>query len=225
MKFNNKNIKLVIFDLDGTLIASTSIWADIDKIFFEKRGMGIPPLYNMEIAHVGLTKAAEITVRKYLPNEKEEDVIKEWVELSFEAYRDYIPLKNNARELLELLYKNGVHIALATANSKDIYEVCLSRLDILKYFSFVVDVNSCKEGKNSPEIYDRVCERFNVNRDETLIFEDMLTALKTAYSNGFNVIGVYDDNSTSDIKECEDNSHLFIRDFKEIIDLLLNSGD
>ena len=220
MKFNNKDIKLVIFDLDGTLIASTSIWAEIDQKFFTRRGLDIPPTYGAEIAHVGLTKAAEITRKKYCPNEKEEDILNEWKELSYEAYRDYIPLKDGVRELLEYLNENNIPIALATANSKEIYEVCLSRLDILKYFSLVVDVNSCKEGKNSPEIYDKVIKHFGVDREETLIFEDMLTALTTAYKANYNVIAVYDKESSKNIPEIKKNSHIFLLDYKNVFKFL-----
>ena len=220
MKFNNHEIKLAIFDLDGTLIKSTSIWADIDKAFFHRRNMEIPPKYGIEIAHVGLKKAAEITRTKYLPNEKEKDIIKEWKSMCLEEYKYKIPLKENAKELLELLFNNNIPIALATANSKEIYEPCLIRLGIDQYFSLIIDVNSCKEGKNSPEIYDRIVDEFKVKREETIIFEDMIVPLKTAYKAGYKVVGVHDAESTKDEGMCINNCHLFIKNFQEIIDIL-----
>ena len=39
MKFNNNEIKLAIFDLDGTLIDSTSLWFDVDNEFFNASGI------------------------------------------------------------------------------------------------------------------------------------------------------------------------------------------
>ena len=85
-----------IFDLDGTLIDSTSLWSEIDRKFFLRRGMDIPPHYNEEIAHVGLDKAAYITRTKYFPNEKEEDiiVIKHIISLCREL--DFSPLAEGA---------------------------------------------------------------------------------------------------------------------------------
>ena len=46
----DREINLVIFDLDGTLIDSTSLWSEIDKEFFHSRNMEIPPKYGQEIA-------------------------------------------------------------------------------------------------------------------------------------------------------------------------------
>lgn len=218
MVFNNNEIKLIIFDLDGTLIDSTSLWFDVDKEFFENRGMEVPENYAKEIAHIGLRAAAVHTKNKYFPNEEIEDILNEWNLLSLKGYEETIPLKENAKELLELLYNSGITLALATANSKSLYEPCIKRLDIEKYFSFVIDVNSCKEGKNSPEIYDKICHRFNVQKENTLVFEDSLTALITAYDAGYNVVAVYDVNSTKDLAKTTAKSHYFIKNFKEIID-------
>lgn len=220
MVFLNKNIKLAIFDLDGTLIDSTSLWADIDKEFFHKRGLEIPPSYNEEIAHIGLQKAAELTVSKYLPNENVEDITKEWIDMSVHAYKETIPLKEGALDLLKMLHDNGVIIALATANSKDIYEPCLTRLEMFEHFAVVADVNSCKEGKSSPEIYDRIAKQFNVRREETVVFEDMIVPIITAYNAGYNVVGVYDKSSTKDETAVIKHSHLYIKSYAEVINLL-----
>ena len=105
-------------------------------------------------------------------------------------------------------------------NSKEIYDVCLTRLGIRQYFGLVLDVNSCKDGKNSPEIYDRAISHFNVKREETLILEDMIVPIITAHNAGYNVIAVYDEESTKDEKACIDNSDLFIKNFGEVLDCL-----
>ena len=74
MKFQNRDIKLAIFDLDGTLVSSTSVWADVDTKFFRKRGMDVPEDYGRAIAHLGLDKAAKYTKETYFPDEEEEDI-------------------------------------------------------------------------------------------------------------------------------------------------------
>ena len=217
MKLLNKDIELVIFDLDGTLIDSTSLWADIDRDFFTSKGMEIPPNYNKEIAHIGLTAAAILTRDKYVPYLAIEEIMKQWNDYALEAYQKHIPLKDHALELLDLLKSHNVKIALATANSEELYLPCLFRLDIHKYFDLIIDVNSCKDGKNSPEIYDKVRHNFGVKRENSLVVEDMLQALMTAYNNGYMVVGVNDKNSVTNEEENKKYCHLFINNFSELI--------
>ena len=74
-------------------------------------------------------------------------------------------------------------------------------------------------GKDSSEIYDKVASHFNVSPNNVVVFEDSLTAIKTAFKSNYNVVAVYDINSTKDIDKTTANSHLFIRNFQEFIDL------
>lgn len=219
MKLLNRNVKLAVFDLDGTLINSTSLWGDIDKHFFGRRGMEIPENYGKDIAHVGLDMAAKITKEKYLPNEKEEDILNEWYDYASKAYQEDITIKENAKELLELLKENHVHIALATANAEELYIPCIKRLGIDSYFEFIIDPRRVKSGKSSVEIYDKVREHFNVDSEEVVIFEDLLEAIKTASKKYF-VIGVYDEHSSKNRDSIKNYCHLFIKNFSEVIDLI-----
>lgn len=217
MKLLNRDIKLAIFDLDGTLLDSTYIWAQIDFDFFNKRGKELPPNYFHEICHLGLVGAAKYTKEKYGINEKEEDMIKEWREASIHYYSDVLTLKPHAKEFLEYLKANGVVLSLATVNDEELYVPCLKRLGILDYFDLIKDVNSVKKGKESPELYHSINEYFNIHIDNTVVFEDIVLGLKTAHDNGYLTIAVDDVASKDTLKEKKENSDCYIYDFKELL--------
>ena len=65
MKIGNKEIKGVIFDIDGTLIDSCDIWGEVDIRFFSKRNLEMPSDYQEAIGHIGLEKAAEYTINRF----------------------------------------------------------------------------------------------------------------------------------------------------------------
>ena len=220
MRIFDKDIKLAIFDLDGTLIDSTSIWAEIDEKFFHKHGLEIPPSYNEEIAHIGLTKAAELTRELYRIQESPEEIILEWRQMAIDLYQNDVQLKEGAIELLELFKKNGLKLSIATANDEELYMPCVKRLGIGKYFDFIADVNSSKEGKNSAKIYLDLAKDMASKPENTLVLEDMPTCIKTVHDAGFPTIAVYDKASEKFDNEKRSNSDLFINNFNELIDLL-----
>ena len=192
MKLLGHEFKAVIFDMDGTLIDSTDIWHAVDKNFFAKRGMELPSDYAQHIVHLGLTQAAAYTKETYHLEESVEDIMKEWHDMSIDMYRYSVGLKEGVKELLDLLKKNGIKMAIATANDEPLYKPCIDRLGIGSYFDAIADVNTAKEGKQSAKIYLDLAEKLGSEPQNTLVLEDMPTCVKTAFNAGFLTIAVYD---------------------------------
>lgn len=213
----NKQIKAVIFDLDGTLIDSSNIWSEIDKAFFAKRGMEIPKTYVDDIAHIGLKEAAIYTKNTYNIKESIEEIMDEWKQGTLKQYKELIQLKPHVYDLLVMLKNEGIKLAIATANSKELYEPCLKRLNIYDFFDYIGDVDEVKAGKNSVKLYDFVANKLNCKREETAVFEDISVGLKTAYENGFISVAVYDEHSKKEDELKRKFSHLFIYNFKELL--------
>ena len=220
MKILNREITAVIFDMDGTLIDSTGLWHEIDKKFFSKRNMELPKDYAQKIVHLGLTKAAELTRELYGVKESPEEIILEWRQMAIDMYRDEVQLKDGAIELLELFKKKGLKLSIATANDEELYMPCVKRLGIDKYFDFIADVNSSKEGKNSAKIYLDLAKDMASKPENTLVLEDMPTCIKTAFDNGFITIAVYDEASKNYDDQKRKYSHLFVNSLKELKNVL-----
>ena len=220
MKLDNKEFETVIFDMDGTLIDSTSLWHDIDKRFFSKRGLELPKDYAQHIVHLGLKQAAVYTKETYHLSDTVEEIMAEWHQMSLDMYKNEVELKPGVIELLDLFQKNGIKMAIATANDEPLYMPCINRLGIRKYFTFIADVNSAKEGKQNAKIYLDLAKALGSKPENTLVFEDMPTCVKTAFNNGFITVAV-DDNASKDYQQDKtDNSHLFINNFFELLEKL-----
>ena len=220
MKLLNHEINAVIFDMDGTLIDSTGLWHEIDMLFFAKRGMELPKDYAQKIVHLGLRKAAELTRELYGVKETPDEIIHEWRQMALDMYHNDVELKPGAIALLETLKSNGLKLAIATANDAELYMPCIMRLGIGDYFDFIADVNSSKEGKNSAKIYLDLTEKMNSKPENTLVLEDMPTCIKTVYDAGFVTVAVADKASEKFDEDKKTNSHLFINNFQELINIL-----
>ena len=220
MKLLGHEINAVIFDMDGTLIDSTGLWHEIDKLFFAKRGMDLPKDYAQKIVHLGLRKAAELTRELYDIKETPDEIILEWRQMALEMYHNDVELKPGARMLLDILRSKGLKLSIATANDAELYMPCIMRLGIGEYFDFVADVNSSKEGKNSSKIYLELTEKMNTRPENTLVLEDMPTCIKTVYDAGFVTVAVYGKASEKFDEDKKKNSHLFINNFQDLINII-----
>lgn len=217
MKIDGREIKAVIFDYDGTLLDSGDLWHGIDLAFFKRYGKVCPPTYVEDIAHTNLKGAAKITREKYGIDRTDEQMIGEWMEMAKDAYAHTLPLKEGSREILEYLHQKGLKLALATAGEVDLFEPSLDRLDLNKYFDVKINVADVGKSKDHPEIYIRAAESLGVKPEETIVFEDMPTGLKSSYEAGFITYAVMDKASAKLEEQKKLYAHEIVSDWPSFI--------
>ncbi len=207
------NSKAIIFDLDGTLIDSMNVWSDIDKEFFKMHDLPFEKDYQKEIGHKGLKEIAAYTKTRYNLKESEDEIISIWLDMAKEAYAYKIPLKEGVKSFLEYLQSKNIKMGIATSNSLELTELVLKHHDIYKYFSKVVTVNELKTNKGSPDIYLHISDSFGLTPNECIVFEDLLTGIRTAKKAGYKVVGVKEISSLDKEKEIKEIADLYISNY------------
>lgn len=207
------NSEAIIFDLDGTLIDSMNVWSDIDKEFFKMHDLPFEEDYQKEIGHKGLKEIAAYTKTRYNLKESEDEIISIWLDMAKEAYAYKIPLKEGVKSFLEYLQSKNIKMGIATSNSLELTELVLKHHDIYKYFSKVVTVNELKTNKGSPDIYLHISDSFGLVPSECIVFEDLLTGIRTAKKAGYKVVGVKEISSLDKEKEIREIADLYISNY------------
>ncbi len=211
-----KTIKGAIFDLDGTLLDSLGAWSEIDRKFFAKRNIPLPPDYSQAVKHLYLKEAAEYTVRRFGLRESSDDIVAEWKAMTQEFYDREVTLKPFAKEYLQRLKERGVKTGIATSSSPELFTPALRRCGVAEFFSVTVTSDEVGRGKNYPDIYLETARRLGLEKEHCAVFEDLSTAVKCAHDAGFYSVAVYDKLSAHETPFLETHSDLFIRSFAEL---------
>jgi DNA helicase-2/ATP-dependent DNA helicase PcrA len=188
-----KDIRAVIFDLDGTLTDTEKFYQRAWPEALEHFGYKVEEWMPLELRSLGRPFAPRrfkewfgedfdyATVREYRKGLVEE-IIKE----------NGIPLKPGAKEILTWLREHGILTALATANDYERSERYLKKIGLFEYFDKIICANMVKEGKPAPDIYAYACKELGLSPDETYAVEDSPNGVTSAYLAGCNVIMIPD---------------------------------
>ena len=109
-----------------------------------------------------------------------------------EHYQNDVVVKDGVLEFLENAKQNGIKMCIATATRRDVCEPFLSKTPLMDYMEFFIDCFEAGAFKEKPDIFLKCAERFGAEISECAVFEDSVTAARTAQKTGFYVVGVYD---------------------------------
>lgn len=216
MKFN-----AIIFDLDGTLIDSMSLWREVDTEFLNKRGIDVP---EDLFAHLpqgnSFIQTAKYFKDRFGLEDSVESVMREWTDMVSWHYANTILLKDGARELVLDLHDAGIPIGLGTSNSFELAEKALRANGIWDRFSSVVTGDMHLMGKPFPDIYLRSAENLKLEPHTCRVVEDTLSGIRAAKAAGMNAIAIYDADSIPELDRIKAEADHFVADYYELRTLL-----
>ena len=205
-----------IFDLDGTLFESMDVWATVDKLFFQKRGLTIPEGYAEATKAMHFDEAAEFTIKHFGLNESAEDIMQEWLNIAREAYENDVQLKPYAKEYLIKLASEGHKLAVATSLPEALMEPVMHKHGIYHIFHAICNASEVGTGKSKPDIFILASKKLRVPPECCLVFDDILAAVKSAKSINMQVCAVYDKSSAQDWDEIRATADYAITNFSDM---------
>ena len=198
MAENQRKIKAVLFDMDGTLIDTEKYfriaWPEAaarfgyhmtDSQALSLRSLGQPfqPAYLRSIFGDDY-KAAEVkAVRK--------QIMEEYLKEGLEA-------KPGAEECLKRLKAQGYLLAVATSADMERTTRYLARVGLTGYFDRLISATQVESGKPAPDIYLYACRELNLDPSACAAIEDAPNGVTSAYRAGLRVIMIPDQDQPSE---------------------------
>ena len=199
--------KFAIFDMDGTLTDSMGFWSRLAEEYITDLGFRYSSQVMDATAHLTVLDSAALFVRHYGLSKTPEQVAADINTLMEEHYRTDVPLKPGARAVLEGLQGAGVKMCVASSTSPRLIDICLRRLGVRDCFQFLLSAEDVGAGKDKPDVYLEAARRLGGTPENTLVFEDVIFAARTAKAAGFTLAAIYDEFSRNDqeaLKEIAD---------------------
>lgn len=180
-----------IFDLDGVIVDTAKYHYLAWKNLANKLGFEFTKEQNEGFKGVSRKRCMEILLQIGNIQATQEEFNAWMIEKNVE-YLEYIE-KMNASEILpdvpkvlEYLKENQIATALGSASKNA--EPILEKVDLRRFFDFVVDGNSVTRAKPDPEVFLVAAKKINVNPENCIVFEDAVAGIAAA--NAANMISI-----------------------------------
>ena len=207
-----------IFDMDGTLVDSMWGWNEIYITFLVAHGATNEAAKEIvaHTAHFTTYESAEL-FREYLSLDTPAADIAAGLDARMkELYQNVILEKPGVRAYLERLRNEGVRMCVVSSTPEPLIRICLERLGLMPFFSFILSCETIGKGKEEPDAYFAAATRLGAAPSDTAVYEDSLTALMTAKRAGFYAVAVYDESSADQWTETSRNADAIISDWQMI---------
>lgn len=182
-------LQAVLFDMDGTLTDSERLWTiALEQVAHYYGGsltqqtreamVGQDMWATIDLLHSELGVDAEPT-----------DTARMLTEQTLGIFRDGLPFKDGARQLLEQVRAAGLRTALVTATYRDLVDVALDTLG-RNTFDVTVPGDEVTHNKPDPAPYLRALELLGLPADACLVVEDSPIGSRSATEAGLGVLVV-----------------------------------
>lgn len=215
---NMKEIDAVIFDLDGTLVDSMWMWRQIDIEYLGRYGIEIPDDLQEEIEGMSFSETAVYFKERFNIPDSVEQIKSNWNEMSYDIYKNRVPLKPGAKEFLNKLKSEGKKLAIATSNSRELASCVLDSKGILDDFGAIVTGCDVGAGKPKPDVYLKAAELLGVEAKKCLVFEDIPHGLLAGINAGMKTCAIEDDYSLIFKEEKVNLADYYIKDYYDFME-------
>ena len=191
----NREIKAVIFDLDGVLCFTDKYHYQAWKALADELGIYFDEKINNRLRGVSRMASLEIILEKSDKQYTQEEKI-EFTEKKNTLYRKLLhnmtpgDVTEEVRQTLTELKSRGYLLAVGSSSKNARF--ILGQLGLGEYFDAISDGNNISKSKPDPEVFVKAAEYVDEQADKCLVVEDAKAGLQAAIAGGMDCAAIGD---------------------------------
>ena len=181
----------VVFDNDGLLLDTESVWTRAEQDLFERRGLEFTPAHKLELVGTSAEIAGGILERRLGEPGRAASLIEELNELVVAELEHGVEAMVGARDLLHELAARGTPLGLVSNSPLAFVRRSLEIVGFADRFDVVVSGHEVAAPKPAPDPYLEACRLLGVEPGPGVVaLEDSPTGVTAARAAGLTVIGI-----------------------------------
>lgn len=210
-------IRGAIFDVDGTILESMTVWEQVTTNFYAINGLVLEREEAILFQEMTMDESMPYIKNKYKLNMTVPEMSEKFKELIKEEYEQHLQAKPYVVEYIKKLHTNGVKLAIATSGYPEFCRAAFKRLGIEDLFENYTLSSEVGVNKSHPDVYLLAASRMKLPPEECMVFEDIPTGIKGAKKGGFLTCAVYDDTNIHFTEKLREYADIYIKSWKELL--------
>ena len=211
-----RNYKLIIFDLDGTLVdAFDAVTASLNHAFSEMNLPLIDPQIIKESVGWGETKL----VKRFVEEDQVQPVLSIYRQHHRHSLKTGTKFLPGAKQVLDQLKENDYHLAIASNRPSRFTHIILKHLEIRDHFGHVLCADQVDNAKPAPDLIHTLMDRFETKPHETVYVGDMIIDVEAGKAAEVTTVGVTTGAADADDLSAGDPHHI-ISEITHLFNLL-----
>ena len=186
-----KDIKCVIFDMDGVIIDSEFIHKKAYYDTFRSLGLDVPEALYKTTTGSSTLNAFQKIVKHYNLDEDPQELVARKRKFFIDYFHNDPSLKlvEGVEEIIKYFHHKGKKLVLASSASMPNIDRVFNRFDLNPYFSAKISGADLKQSKPHPEIFEKAAELGQEARENCIVIEDSDNGITAANKAGIFVFG------------------------------------
>lgn len=176
-------IEAVLFDMDGVLFDTESLYLNAWSIVFHKHGYELTKDVYISVMGRGRNNVIRKFLDVYGSDLPIEEMYKEKDEIIKQAIeKAQVSIKVGTKEILKFLKEKGYKLALATSAKRERAAKQLEMANLENAFDAIICGDEVINSKPNPEIFLKAAEKLSITPENCIVIEDSPAGIKAAYS-------------------------------------------